>query len=157
MNSLVLNNGICLQERKDAVRNVANVKKTFTMLQNNLYVIVEKSDNRNRAFTYTINFKPECEIYRVHFPDHPITPGACLIEIAKELMEDYLGRELILRVASNVKFLIPINPNIHRISDFVFTIKDKKEPEIEGKLWDVDIHIKHDVELFAKMSLSFEI
>ncbi|MDR0766735.1 MAG: 3-hydroxyacyl-ACP dehydratase [Odoribacteraceae bacterium] len=49
-------------------------------------------------------------IYRTHFPGNPVTPGACIIQLCKELMERHLGTPLILKKVVNAKFLSIINP-----------------------------------------------
>ena len=58
-------------------------------LLNNLYTIVAK-DIPDDKISYNIKLDANHFIYQVHFPNEPITPGACIIQIAKELLEDYL-------------------------------------------------------------------
>lgn len=45
------------------------------------------------------------EIFKAHFPNHPIVPGACLIEMAKEMYIRARGEnEVIIRKIHNIKF-----------------------------------------------------
>lgn len=50
------------------------------------------------------------DIFRGHFPDNPILPGVCSLQIVKELTEKATNKNLVLAVASNVKFMAVINP-----------------------------------------------
>jgi 3-hydroxyacyl-[acyl-carrier-protein] dehydratase len=59
---------------------------------------------------FTIELNPEHDIFRAHFPDNPITPGVCIIQIVKELTEEMLKQELFFKKANNIKFLNVINP-----------------------------------------------
>jgi 3-hydroxyacyl-[acyl-carrier-protein] dehydratase len=79
------------------------------------------------------------EVYDGHFPDNPITPGVCILQTAKQILEDYLGKKLQIDQIHNVKFLQIIRPdsacyynasfNFLNSSDFVkkvsISIKDQ--------------------------------
>jgi 3-hydroxyacyl-[acyl-carrier-protein] dehydratase len=49
-------------------------------------------------------------IYQAHFPGNPITPGVCIIQIAKELMEEHYQQQFRIQKVLNVKFLNVISP-----------------------------------------------
>ncbi|MDR3365354.1 MAG: 3-hydroxyacyl-ACP dehydratase [Prevotellaceae bacterium] len=61
---------------------------------------------------YLILLNKEHFIYRAHFPGNPITPGVCLIQLCKELMERRVGKPLLLKKIANVKFLSVVNPTV---------------------------------------------
>ena len=56
-------------------------------------------------------------IYQAHFPGEPITPGVCIVQIGKEVIEDLLLEQssasprLEIIKAKNIKFLSVISPN----------------------------------------------
>ena len=56
------------------------------------------------GFASRVRLNADHPIYRVHFPDNPVTPGACLMQMATELLEEQLGRRLQLRRAVNIRF-----------------------------------------------------
>jgi 3-hydroxyacyl-[acyl-carrier-protein] dehydratase len=62
------------------------------------------------GFGYAIVLNRDHFIYRAHFPGNPVTPGVCIIQLCRELMERRLNRPLFVRRALNVKFLAVINP-----------------------------------------------
>lgn len=51
------------------------------------------------------------EIFNGHFPDQPVVPGACMLQIVKEVMADALKVSLRLVKADNIKFLSLIQPS----------------------------------------------
>jgi 3-hydroxyacyl-[acyl-carrier-protein] dehydratase len=82
------------------------------ILRNNLYTIEGQSD-REGFVCYDIRLQADHTIYKAHFPGEPITPGVCVIQIAKELLEDCLQRQLAIKAMKNVKFLAVISPRQH--------------------------------------------
>lgn len=62
------------------------------------------------SFTAQIFLNKDHDIFKGHFPGNPVTPGVCMIQIVKELTEEFTGSSLFLKTASNVKFMAIINP-----------------------------------------------
>lgn len=66
---------------------------------------------------YAIELIPSCVIYAAHFPGEPITPGVCIVQMGKELVEELLSEQrstpckLMITKVKNVKFLSIISPN----------------------------------------------
>jgi 3-hydroxyacyl-[acyl-carrier-protein] dehydratase len=52
-------------------------------------------------------------IYEAHFAGNPVTPGACIVLIIKELAEEFLNRTLHIAAVKNTKFLNTIHPVIN--------------------------------------------
>jgi 3-hydroxyacyl-[acyl-carrier-protein] dehydratase len=71
---------------------------------------ITSSTQTATGMDYTIALNPEHFIYRAHFPENPITPGVCIIQIIKELAEEILKQRLFLKEVINTKFLNVINP-----------------------------------------------
>lgn len=83
-------------------------------LQNILYKVnaaPSQSIEAGSIYLYNISLLSDSIIYKAHFPDSPITPGACLIGIVKELSECLLGRSLNVAQIRNLKFLVPVYPS----------------------------------------------
>ena len=74
-------------------------------LLNNLYVITER-DTTSSSVRYNVFLQEKSFI----FPHEPITPGVCIIQIAKELLEDYAQKHYTIIAVKNVKFLSVISP-----------------------------------------------
>ncbi|MET3731414.1 3-hydroxyacyl-ACP dehydratase [Moheibacter stercoris] len=78
-------------------------------LLNNFYTILESNTNEN-GLSVLVKIDKEHSIFDGHFPNHPVTPGVCTMQIIKELSEEHLGKKLMLKMARNVKFMAIINP-----------------------------------------------
>ena len=99
---------------------------------------------------FSVTFNPEHAIFKAHFPDNPITPGVCIIQIIKELTEVILERELLLKKAKNIKFLNVINPLENK--EVTFSISISSENGIVHK---ISALVYSENNNFAKLSLSF--
>lgn len=80
------------------------------MLIKGLYYLknITKKDGEINA---DIKIRQDCEIYKGHFPEHPVTPGVCQILIIQEVLGKALDRNLILKYCRDVKFLSMHDPN----------------------------------------------
>lgn len=72
-----------------------------------LYTIT-RADNAGMA--YTVRLLNDCAIYRAHFPGEPITPGVCIVQMAKELMELHTGAHLEIAKVKDARFLSVLSP-----------------------------------------------
>ena len=63
------------------------------ILKNSLYTI-EGQQSQEGTVSYDIRLHSDHFIYQAHFPGEPITPGVCVVQIAKELLEEHLQRLL---------------------------------------------------------------
>ena len=128
-------------------------------LKNNLYKIISK-EKVNSIFNYTVELNPSCVIYQAHFPGEPITPGVCIVQIGKEVIEDLLlehssaSRRLEIIKAKNIKFLSVISPNetpilTYQVRKLVFS-DDKMTVETQ-------IVVNSDDKSMAKISLVMKV
>ena len=128
-------------------------------LKNNLYKIISKEEV-NSIFNYTIELNPSCVIYQAHFPGEPITPGVCIVQIGKEVIENLLleqssaSRRLEIIKAKNIKFLSVISPNetpilTYQVRKLVFS-DDKMTVETQ-------IVVNSDDKSMAKISLVMKV
>ncbi|WP_438710411.1 3-hydroxyacyl-ACP dehydratase [Aquimarina muelleri] len=70
--------------------------------------------------TVTITINKNHKIFKGHFPGNPVTPGVCMIQIIKELVEGIVEEELFMESSSNIKFMAIINPE--KNPDLVLTL-----------------------------------
>lgn len=63
------------------------------MLIADYYTILgsERLDEQTFLFRFTLN--PESDVYRGHFPDNPIAPGVCTLQMIKECIQTVLSRD----------------------------------------------------------------
>ena len=82
-------------------------------LRNSLYIVDNcKPGAESSAVNYSIRFVASHPIFAGHFPGHPIVPGACLIQIAEELLSEQLCQTLHFTAIRNLKFRQPITPDM---------------------------------------------
>lgn len=117
-------------------------------LKDSLYHITQKTGQR-----YEVLLDEKHFIYQAHFPGEPVTPGVCIIQIAKELLEDHLQHDLVIRQVKNVKFLSVISPiKTPRVS-YTF---DKLSVLEETRECKVQIMVTAGDEVLAKLSMTVE-
>lgn len=119
-------------------------------LQNSLYRILSK-DVSDPFVRYDIQLDANHFIYQAHFPGEPITPGVCIIQIAQELLEDHLGRNLAIQIVKNVKFLNVISPS--ETPDISYTF-EKIVIDDSDKTCKVQTQIFSDEISMAKLSFT---
>ena len=124
-------------------------------LKNNIYKIIGKEDEGG-VVNYTIQLIPSCFIYQAHFPSEPITPGVCIVQIGKELIEELLAEQTskpqtleIIKV-KNVKFLSIISPN--EAKQLVCQIKKMELSEDKTKI-EAQVVVLSEHKAMAKISL----
>lgn len=75
-------------------------------LRNSLYYLVSSNESE-----YTIRFDASHPVFAGHFPGHPIVPGACLVQIAEELLSTHLSQKVRFTSVRNLKFRQPVTPD----------------------------------------------
>ncbi len=118
-------------------------------LINNLYEIKEQNGDE-----FKLKLNSENVIYKAHFPERAVTPGVCVIQIAEELLEVYVGLNLTLEEVKNAKFLVVIDPHVNPEISYSITKISKDEQSQSLKVFFV---ISAEDTIFAKLSLKFKI
>ena len=124
------------------------------MLMNNFFEIKEKtvSEARDKAvITSQIIINKSHKIFEGHFPNQPIVPGVCMIQLIKEILENHLNSKLVLSSASNIKFLSVINPEINNILNVEISYTNSDTP------FDVDARLYWGEIMFFKIKGVFKV
>lgn len=87
------------------------------MLIEGLYTVTKTGQEGDRI-TASVHLDEHHAVFKGHFPNKPVMPGVCSLQIVQELMEKYMGRPLRLTKASNIKFMALIDPRVHPDLDF---------------------------------------
>lgn len=117
------------------------------ILKNSLYTIVSSAVGDGKG-DFAIRLNPEHFIYKAHFPGEPITPGVCIMQIAKELLEEMTTASLHLIFVKNIKFLKIISPN--EVADVVYSLSKVTR---EGDEIKVQVSVTAGETVYAKLSL----
>lgn len=82
------------------------------MLLKDFYTIKSLEQTEGQNYTAHIVINKDHEVFKGHFPGNPVTPGVCMMQIIKELSQEIVGGSLLLKSASNIKFMALINPEV---------------------------------------------
>lgn len=77
---------------------------------NNDLFRIEEINHEDGIIKATLGINVDSEILKGHFPGHPVVPGACMLQITKEVLESVLRTPLQLKKADQLKFMAMIDP-----------------------------------------------
>lgn len=117
------------------------------MLMNDFYT-VENFSVVDNTISCSVIFNATHTIFEGHFPQQPVVPGVCTIQMIKELLEQALHKNLFLRSTGQVKFLQLILPDVQPNATISW-----KETE-QGYI--VNAVLKNEADLF-KLTGTFEV
>ncbi|MFZ1785642.1 MAG: 3-hydroxyacyl-ACP dehydratase [Ferruginibacter sp.] len=85
------------------------------------------------------------KIFEGHFPNQPVVPGVCMMQMVKEIVEQVLGKETNLVQAAELKFLAVINPQENNLiqATIMYTTDENGAINITASLFkDELVHFK---------------
>lgn len=77
---------------------------------NNDLFSIEEINHEGGIIRAMLGINADSGILKGHFPGHPVVPGACMLQITKEVLEDVLQIPLRLKKADQLKFMTMIDP-----------------------------------------------
>ena len=122
------------------------------MLKNDFYKIISKKSSEQEIIV-AVGLNATHFIYQAHFPGNPITPGVCILQIIKEIIEELCNKNLVMLQAKNIKFVQIINPLVQPEVNFriAFKISD------DEKFVDVNAQAESNSAIFVKSVLRYRI
>jgi 3-hydroxyacyl-[acyl-carrier-protein] dehydratase len=116
------------------------------ILKDNFFTIKNQDITDSKA-DFRIKLNADSFIYQAHFPQNPITPGVCLIQIVMELFGSLKGEKFNIKTLKNVKFTAPINPLEFSEVDFSLDFSENENS------WQIKALVKENETVFAKISM----
>jgi len=98
-------------------------------ITNDLFSIKEIT-HEGGVIKATLDINSDSEIFIGHFPGHPVVPGACMLQITKEVLESILQTSLRLKKADQLKFMTMIDPEVTSRVELDITYKGTEESSI---------------------------
>jgi len=107
------------------------------MLLNDLYTIISTKKLTETTTEVVLQINAAHDIFKGHFPEQPVMPGVCQMQVLTEVASDILNRELKLKDASNIKFLAMLNPRTCGEVTLQVEVKSQTEEAVKiiGKLY----------------------
>lgn len=98
--------------------------------------IVHENGTINAFFD--VNF--DHEVFAGHFPGQPVVPGACLLQLVKEVLEETLATNLQLKKAGQLKFINMIVPgDNHLVLNLSYKLIENSVFSVTGKLTNSEV------------------
>lgn len=94
---------------------------------NDFYTITELTQTEVGKYVCNVLLNKNHLIFKGHFPDNPVTPGVCMLQIIKNITENITHKKLFLSKTSNVKFMALINPETNAELTLTFEITENTE------------------------------
>lgn len=89
-----------------------------------LYKIVSRQQGEDNTFIYEAEINPAHAIFKGHFPDMPVMPGVCMLQLLKECIADAVCKPLRIHYIRSCKFVSVVNPIEHSLLTISFTLSD---------------------------------
>ncbi len=83
------------------------------MLLGEYFTIQNKKEEENNVI-FSITLNPDHKVYKGHFPQMPVSPGVCNVQMIKECLQQQTGKKLLLKSISQVKFLSLVVPSTNK-------------------------------------------
>ena len=84
---------------------------------------ISKVVHNDNIISARLGINKASDIFNGHFPGHPVVPGACMLQIVKEVLEKALDTSLLLKKADHLKFMVMIDPGNTQAVDLEVSYK----------------------------------
>jgi 3-hydroxyacyl-[acyl-carrier-protein] dehydratase len=84
------------------------------MLKDSLYKIISLNQPVN-VIDAELELNIDDPIFSGHFPGRSVLPGACMLQMVKEVLEEVFEKPIRLKVADQMKFLKMIDPVVNKM------------------------------------------
>jgi 3-hydroxyacyl-[acyl-carrier-protein] dehydratase len=122
-------------------------------LKDSFFEIINTSLKKdNNEVDFVIELKSSHSIYSAHFPENPITPGVCIIQITKELVEECLKTDFKIQKVEKVKYSNVINPLVNSKIIFSISIVDVDD---DTKKISAVVHNAAEI-VFSRLSIELQ-
>jgi 3-hydroxyacyl-[acyl-carrier-protein] dehydratase len=121
------------------------------MLKGNLYIIknISEADSTIEAI---VELDEQHKIFEGHFPGHPVLPGACMLQMVKELLETFFQKPLRLVKADDIRFSAMVDPTANKELTFSiqYHLMETQSINVNAKI------LKQDNTVCCKIKASFK-
>ena len=120
------------------------------MVRDSLYNIISL-EHKPGLIIASIELNENHEIFQAHFPGQPLLPGACMLQILKEILQKEMHISLHLKNAAVMKFLEMITPQENNPLQLHINYQQDAE-----KYFHINAFIKSDEKTCFKFNGIFE-
>ncbi|MEO7210037.1 MAG: 3-hydroxyacyl-ACP dehydratase [Chitinophagaceae bacterium] len=120
------------------------------MLLDSLYTIISL-EHRSGLIQADLELNEDHEIFQGHFPGQPVLPGACMLQMIKEILQKEIFISLKLKKAGVIKFLEMITPKENKLLQINITYQQE-----DAIIFKINASIKSREKLCFKFNGTFE-
>ncbi len=99
------------------------------MLLKDFYTIIAIQESAGN-YTIKVELNANHEIYKGHFPEQPIVPGVCTMQMVKEWVEKIKNTDLCYSQMQSCKFLSVINPKTDNMIEIIMVLTEGEDSSI---------------------------
>lgn len=122
------------------------------MLQNDFFTIQSTKEIGEQQYMTTVKLDDRHKIYEGHFPDQPVTPGVCTLQIVKECAQNITGKSMLITNIASCKYTGMILPRNQRPIDIIISLTPS-----ENQTCSCRAEVRTDKEIFMKLKCTFSI
>ena len=89
------------------------------MILLNSFYFIQTINLTENSISAKLKFKKDHPIYEGHFPEQPVTPGVCMIQMVKEITEKECHLKLLISKATEIKYLDMLIPDDENFSNLI--------------------------------------
>ncbi|WP_183574106.1 hypothetical protein HDF18_09210 [Mucilaginibacter sp. X5P1] len=94
----------------------------MTAIANDIFNI-DSITHANESIEAILSINSGSTIFDGHFPGQPVVPGACMLQVVKDVLENVLSGSFQLKKAGNIKFICMIIPSLNDMIQLEITYK----------------------------------
>jgi 3-hydroxyacyl-[acyl-carrier-protein] dehydratase len=96
--------------------------------------IINKLEHTDGSVKAELVVNQQSSILKGHFPGQPVVPGACMLQLIKDILESALSISLLLKKADHLKFISMIIPKDNQPVLLNLSYKTGESISVTGKL-----------------------
>lgn len=123
---------------------------TYSIMLYNSFFTIESiedgvTEDSRQHIMARIRLQPGHPVFKGHFPENPVVPGVCQVQMIREIIEYQSGKRLSLAESDNIKFLAMIIPDQNPTLGVTMDLKVVEEGNLS-----VNATIHHGSSIFLK-------
>jgi 3-hydroxyacyl-[acyl-carrier-protein] dehydratase len=92
-----------------------------------LYNILNINKEADESIKADVQLNAGHDIFKGHFPQQPVLPGACMVQMQKEVLQKAHNCQLELHKGQNIKFISLVVPGGNNLLTFRILVKSNSE------------------------------
>lgn len=82
------------------------------LLKNKYYTVLSETRIDEQNAVFHCELKADCDVYRGHFPEKPVSPGVCNIEMIKECVMMLTEQNLVIKTIKQCRLTAVVTPSV---------------------------------------------